>query len=102
MVELDETERGICLLALIKMQHFWNYMSPIPWVNVPEERIESLIVKMGFPSDDEVMLVCSECDYTQFVKVSDYRENLAFGGHPYTCPKHSRIALTPATRRERE
>lgn len=89
MILLTDLERGICGLALMKMQQFWRYIDPDPWVDASDEEINALIRKLGLPSDEEVMLECPVCGRDSFVPLVDFRLNLALGGSPFSCGNES-------------
>lgn len=100
MITLSEPERGICLLGLIKLQHFWRYIDSGPWVNVPDEAVEAVIRKLGLPSDDEIILECPRCGWEYYVPVADYLLNAALGGAPFSCQNadhEAGVSLVPST-----
>lgn len=85
MIPLTDLERGICGLALMKMQHFWRYIDPDPWVDASDDEINALIRKLGLPTDGEVMLECPVCGRDHLMPIEDFRLNLALGGSPFAC-----------------
>ncbi len=85
MLELTTSERGICNLALIKMQNFWQHIEPCPWVDAPDEEIRALIKKLAAPTDDELLLECPSCGHATYVPCADYLLNAALGGEPFVC-----------------
>lgn len=100
-LELTPEEAGICCLAIIKadIAAGWGCI-PRPWVDASREEINRLLVKLGLPADDELLLACPVCGREQRVGRADYLTNLGLGGHPFTCggeacPSHTVMRVVP-------
>lgn len=100
-LELTPAEAGICCLAIIKadIAAGWGCI-PRPWVDAPREEINRLLVKLGIPDTEVLTLACPVCGRVQRVDRTAYLDNIAIGGHPYTCggaacPGHTVMRVVP-------
>jgi len=85
-IELTPTEAGICLLAIIKAEFAAQWGgAPRPWGHDQREVISGLLAKFGIPDTETLTLACPVCGRVQRVDRTAYLDNIAIGGHPYTC-----------------
>lgn len=86
MVDLTPEEARICLLAIVKAEFAAGWEgTPRPWGAASRGMITRLLAKLGIPDTEVLTLACPVCGRVQRVDRTAYLDNIAIGGHPYTC-----------------